>query len=169
MDELLPPPLAKDQTFQLFSELGKRISALDLSPVLVYDIENVPTAALPVLAWQFSLLDEPAWALANTEAKRRELISGAIELHRFKGTPWAVRQIIRRLGYGECTLIEGLGKLSYDGSATHDGEFTYSGSDRWADFKVVLNVALGEEEKMRLRRAVEGVAPARCNLISIEP
>ena len=96
-DLLLPPPLAADDRYQVLGAIAAaRLSDIDITPVLVYLIDTVDTTALPVLADQFHILGE-GWQFARTEAEQRQLLKRAIELHRYKGTPWAIQQVLDTL------------------------------------------------------------------------
>ena len=46
-----------------------------------------------------------------SEAEQRELLMSAIPLHRFRGTPWAIKQALASLGWSEVTLLEGQSTL----------------------------------------------------------
>lgn len=165
----LPPPLAGDERFQALGQLAARISDIDLSPLLVYLVDIAEASALPHLAEQFSLTGEDGWSLAESDDARRALIKSAIELHRHKGTPWAVREMIRRLGFGEVDLIENIGRLSYDGTRQHNGWFVHGDPSMWAVYRVILlERAITNDQAELLRSTLAGVAPARCCLASIE-
>ncbi len=92
----LPPVLAGDERFQTLGKLAARISDIDRSPVLVYLVDQVNASALPHLAEQLHLLGE-GWQFARDDDERRKLLKRAIELHRYKGTPWAIRQVLETL------------------------------------------------------------------------
>lgn len=94
---LLPPPLVGDERFQALAQLAARMSDIDLSPLLVYLVDSVPDSALPDLAEQLHILGE-GWNLATTEQSRRSLIKAAIDLHRHKGTLYAVSLAIELMG-----------------------------------------------------------------------
>ncbi|VCM19316.1 phage tail protein I [Burkholderia pseudomallei] len=68
------------------------------------DVDRCPAAFLPWLAWSVAV---DGWELAESDDARRALIKGSLALHRRKGTPWAVREIVRRLGFGEIEIQEG--------------------------------------------------------------
>lgn len=104
VDPLLVPPLARDRRSQIIAELAARVSHIDLSPVLVYLIESVDASVLPYLAEQFNVLDE-GWQYAQTDAEKRRLLHKAIDLHRHKGTKWAVENALDALGYA-CSVSE---------------------------------------------------------------
>lgn len=98
MADLLPPPLARDERFGALGQLAGRISDIDLTPVLVYLIDAVDESVLGHLAEQFHIHGDEGWLLAQTGQSRRELIKRSIELHRHKGTPWAVKQLLDAVG-----------------------------------------------------------------------
>lgn len=98
MADLLPPPLAGDERFmQLCSLMEQRFGAVNLNTLLVYLIDLVTPSALPVLAEQFHATGLEGWAFTRTEEERRRLIKNAIELHKYKGTPWAIKQVLKTL------------------------------------------------------------------------
>lgn len=84
----------------------KRLSEFELDKLLVYLIDTVDADALPWLADQFDVLGFKGMRLATNEAEQREIIKKAIELHRFKGTLWAVREAITAIGFGDATITE---------------------------------------------------------------
>lgn len=156
-EQPLPPALAGDERFALLCELlNQALDDLDLNVMLVYLIDLVKPSLLPILADQFSLLDEAAWQLAESEEAKRKLVKGAGELHRFKGTPWAIREVIRLLGFGEVTLQEGI----------HAQPSTEPSI--WSLYRVVLKRVITNDQAVLLRRLLLSVAPARCRLVSLD-
>jgi phage tail P2-like protein len=109
-ERLLPPPVA-DERGLAFLEALDRLAELDLTPLLVYRLESVPESALYALAWQLGVLGPAGWDLAETAEQRRDLLRRAIQLHRRKGTPWAVRESLRALGYPDAAVVEETGLL----------------------------------------------------------
>lgn len=165
----LPPALAGDERFALLCKLlEERHAGIDLTPMLVYLVDLVKAPLLPVLADQFSLLDEAVWMLAESEDARKNLIKNAVELHRYKGTPWAIREIIRLLGFGEVQLQEGLGGRQYDGSIMFDGLYLYGDSRAWAAYRVIFNDPITNDQADLIRRMLSSIAPAGRRLASLE-
>lgn len=165
----LPPALAGDERFvQLFELLDENLANLDLNAMLVYLVDLVKPNLLPVLADQFSMLDEAAWLLAESSDARRNLIKNAAELHRYKGTPWAIREVIRLLGFGEITLQEGLGNQVRDGSIRRDGAHVHGDPSSWPLYRVFLERTITNDQAALLRRLLLSVAPARCRLVSLD-
>lgn len=105
----LPPPLEGDISLRTLGRLAGRLDNINLSVLMVYLVDIVDSSALPWLGEQFSLFGD-GWELAESDDVRRTLIKSAIELHRYKGTPWSIREIIRRFGFGEVDLIEVLAR-----------------------------------------------------------
>lgn len=161
-EDLLPPPLATDTRCQLLAQLASRLQQIDLTPLLVYLIDLTEARALPHLAEQFALTGDNGWQLAESEEAKRKLIKSAIELHRLKGTPWAVREVIRNLGFGEVQLLEGSA-----GIEEHLLE-NYPKETRWALYRVVLSQALTNDQAASLRKTLVSFAPARCELFSLD-
>ncbi|EKT4469985.1 phage tail protein [Pseudomonas putida] len=168
-EQQLPPALASDERFTILAGLlDESLAAVDLDAMLVYLIDLVKPSILPVLADQFSMLDEAAWLLAESADARRNLIKSAAELHRYKGTPWAIREVIRLLGFGEITLQEGLGNQVRDGSIVRDGTHVHGDPGAWPLYRVFLNQPITNEQAALMRRLLLSVAPARCRLVSLD-
>ncbi len=108
---------------------SQRLSAIEIDQLLVYVIDTVTAEALPYLADQFDVAGEKGYRLANTDAQRRAIIKQAIELKRYLGTVWAVREAMKSIGFGDADLIEGVD----EGTPAID----------WAKFRVVAD--LGNE------------------------
>lgn len=89
----VPNVLANDPRFGPLATLTERFSRLDLSTLLVYLVDLVGADLLPVLAEQMHVMGDEGWLLANTDDQRRTLIKRAVELHRYKGTVWAVKEV----------------------------------------------------------------------------
>ena len=77
-------------------------------------VELLDDAFIPLLAEKWSVTGYDGEFLAESDGSKRELIKAAIELHRYKGTPWAIREVLRRLGFGEVEIDEGLKARTYD-------------------------------------------------------
>ncbi|HBI7614752.1 TPA: phage tail protein I [Escherichia coli] len=99
MDKLLPPPpLASDERFLILANIAaERFAQLDLTALMVYLVDLVDASALPALAEQFHVQGLEGWLFTTDEREKRELIKQAIELHKYKGTIWAVRRVLEIL------------------------------------------------------------------------
>ena len=96
--ELFPPNLREDKNIQAFAEVIDRVFSRLTDEVLqklfIYIIDNQSEEILNWLAWQFHV---EGWELANSIEEKRNLIKNAIELHRYKGTKWAILQVLKAL------------------------------------------------------------------------
>ena len=163
----LPPPLEGDISLRTLGRLAGRLDNIDLSVLMVFLVDIVDSSALPWLGEQFSLSGD-GWELAESDDVRRMLIKAAIELHRYKGTPWSIREVIRRFGFGEVDLIEGTGRLSYDGNRSYNGLFVHGDAAAWAVYRVILKQPITNDQAAMLRQTLAAFAPARCHLASRE-
>ncbi|AMX39032.1 TPA: phage tail protein I [Escherichia coli] len=163
----LPPPLEGDISLRTLGRLAGRLDNIDLSVLMVFLVDIVDSSALPWLGEQFSLSGD-GWELAESDGVRRMLIKAAIELHRYKGTPWSIREVIRRFGFGEVDLIEGTGRLSYDGNRSYNGLFVHGDAAAWAVYRVILKQPITNDQAAMLRQTLAAFAPARCHLASLE-
>lgn len=100
----------------IVAELGQ----IDLTKLLVYIVDLVDASALPYLGAQFDVLGYKGFRLANTEDDKREIIKRAIELHRYKGTEWAIKEALKSIGFADVALI----KTGYDHWAKFGIEIT---------------------------------------------
>jgi len=138
-DSVLPDILRKEDHIRILDEMAaERIEDLDLSVILVYLIDNAPAEALPALAVQFNVLGYKGWKFATTDAMKRDLLKKAIEIHRYKGTPWSIEEALKTIGVtGTIGIQEGI-YYFYDGFKIHDGTITYGGNG-WAIFRVLIS------------------------------
>lgn len=110
--------------------MKKRFDDLQLDTLLIYLIDTVDESALVFLADQFDVMGYKGYGLAHTVAEKREVIKRAIELHRYKGTIWAIKQALNSIGYPS---------LNPDGTAAII--ITEHVSGHWARFKVSVELA----------------------------
>ncbi|WP_250435777.1 phage tail protein I [Caballeronia sp. ATUFL_F2_KS9A] len=163
MPNLLPP-----NATTLEKRTATAIGAIDDLPIPIRDYWNpdtCPAALLPYLAAEVSV---DGWELAESDAARRALIKGAIQLHQKRGTPWAVREVIRRLGFGEVTIVEGRRIRRRDGSTTRNGDYLHGDASAWAQYIVRLSQPITVDQAMNLRAVLERYAPQRSQLVSLD-
>jgi len=166
----LPPPLASDERMAALAQLiWQQHADTDLSPLLVYFIDTVRDGLLVHLADQFHVMGVEGWNLSETPEQQRRLITDAIALHRLKGTPAALHQLVERLGFGRIQIQEGIGNLSYDGAYTFNGHMLHGDPDAWPIYRVILlDRALTNDQAQALRAALADFAPARCKLAELD-
>jgi P2-related tail formation protein len=97
-----------------------------------------------------------------TEAAQREMLKSAVPLHRFRGTPWAVKQALAALGWTQVSLLEGQSRW---------GGAAYPMNQGWAVFRVMINLVNGQAVPSGVvstaAAAVNFFKPARAWLDSI--
>jgi P2-related tail formation protein len=108
--------------WQLIAPVAIGVDALTNIDLLI-DVDNLIEAG--------GLVTE----LALTEGAQRDLLKSAIGLHRFRGTPWAIKQALASLGWATVTLLEG---------QTSWGGIAYPSSQGWAVFRVMIELAAGQ-------------------------
>ena len=106
--------------------LQETFRGIDLSKLLIYFVEVCDDRVLPLLAEEFDVLGVKGWDFCRNKEEQRSLIKMAIQLHRYKGTPWAVRRAIEQAGLTGYVLTENTG----------------SGPTGWAKFKVEVPFSL---------------------------
>lgn len=166
MSELLP----KSST-QFERNLATACAAAFELPVDIRDIWNpdtCPSEFLPWLGEAFNLMGYNGWDLAESDDARRELIKGAVQMHRHKGTVGSLRNVIRRLGMGEVEIIENIGVLNYDGTRTYNGYMVHGADEMLAVYRVILNQPITNDMVETLKKILAEFAPARCHLASLE-
>lgn len=160
--------IERDQRYRILADLGLRLDLVDTPKLMPRLVDLVAPEHLELLAESRSILNEDGYWLAESDSARRKLIKGAYELHRYKGTPWAIREIVRRLGFGEVTILEGLGNKRHDGEITRNGLYAYGHSDRWAHYRIIMNYPITNDQAFLLRKTLAAFAPARCVLAALD-
>jgi len=102
-----------------FNAFMQELGLIDLSKLLVYLIDEVDASALVSLGSQFDVLGYRGFKLAQDEQGQREIIKRAIELHRFKGTEWAIMEALKSIGFTDVELVK-------------------TGYDHWAKFGILI-------------------------------
>lgn len=141
-DSRLIPAGIQDASTLAFNELIDRLGQIQLDQLLINLVDNVTAGALPHLAEQFHITGLEGWSLCTTDDERRSLIKRAIWLHRKKGTPWAVKEGLKGVGYGGAAISERQPALNYNGSEIFSGAEGYGAGANWARFRILLD--LGE-------------------------
>ena len=160
--------IERDQRYKILADLGLRLSLLDTPKLMPRLVDLLAPEHLILLAESRSILNEDGYWLAESDSARRRLIKGAYELHRKKGTPWAIREIVRRLGFGQVELIERMGNKTHNGEIRRDGRYSHGHSDRWAHYRIIMNAPITNDQTALLRRTLAAFAPARCILAALD-
>ena len=160
--------IERDQRYRILADLGLRPQLAALPKLMPRLVDLVAPEHLELLAESRSILNEDGYWLAESDDARRKLIKGAYELHRYKGTPWAIREIVRRLGLGEITLIERMGNKTHNGEIRRNGIYRHGHGSRWAYYRVILNRVITQDQARLLRKTLAAFAPARCILDTLD-
>lgn len=160
--------IERDQRARALAELGLRLDLAELPRLMPRLVDLADPAHLELLAESRSILGVDGYRLAESDDARRKLIKGAYELHRKKGTPWAIREIVRRLGFGEIEIIEGLSNKKHNGEIRRDGLYAHGHSNHWAHYRIVMSSPITNGQAALLRRTLAAFAPARCVLAALD-
>ena len=80
-----------DINLKVFDQIcEERFGALDLNVLNVNDVDNLPSDVLPHLAEQYHITGNEGWKFCKTDQDKRELIKNAINLHKYRGTKYAI-------------------------------------------------------------------------------
>ncbi len=160
----LLPPNATDLERAL-AQLAAEMTAM---PVGISDIKipsRSPAAFLPHLAWEMSVDEwDPAW----TEEVKRAVIEASIDVHRHKGTIWAVRRALTAAGLGDAKIVEQYGDKFHDGTIPRDGSRSRARADHWAEYRVILSRPMSVHQSAVARRIIISAAPARSRLKAMD-
>lgn len=164
---------------------------LPLTPERVatlWDAATCPLGLLPWLAWVLSV-DE--WDESWPEARKRQAVLQSVQLHRKKGTPWAVLRALDVHGYPGCELIEyadfhrqwqEAAGLYMDGSWDMDGRFMAANLldstatmrravlNHWAQYAIRVNAAQEvwtRDAQRAIAQVARRYAPARAHLVAL--
>lgn len=164
MDEknVIASALSDYELARAFSELvADRWDNWDLSPFMLYLVDTCAPTALPYLADQFDIEGVRGFGIAKDEGQQRDIIKKSIALHKFIGTPWAIREACRTVGFPVIVLEEGV-------AATPGGP---SSPEDWARFRVLIeadtNRHITTAEAQKLRLFVEFYKNERSHLVEL--
>nr|DAW49121.1 MAG TPA: tail protein [Caudoviricetes sp.] len=156
--------IERETKYKTLADLSGRMNALDKSKVMTTLVELLDDEFIPLLAEKWSVTGYDGSFLAESDQSKRGLIKAAIELHRYKGTPWSIREVLRRLGFGEIEIDEGLKARTYE----HKFVQTIPLSDKWAYYAIRLNQPITNDQAQQLRKILRNFAPARCTLAVLD-
>lgn len=127
---ILASALKKSPHIVAYDELCfERFSGFELEKLLVTMFDTVDASLLDTLAAQYDMLGYNGWVLAENDQEKRELLKGAVGLHKMMGTAGGIREVVQRLGFEDIIIEEGWENFT-DGSAEPP-------VNPWAYFRVV--------------------------------
>lgn len=159
---VLASGISNNELARAFSELvAERWDNWDLSPFMAYLVDICTPTALPYLAEQFDVDGLQGFAIAENEQQQRDIIKRSIALHKFIGTPWAIREACRTVGFPVIVLEEGVTAIP-GGPASPDD---------WARFRVLVegdaSRHITADDARKLRLFVEFYKNERSHLASL--
>lgn len=152
--------LSSNELALAFSELvADRWDNWDLSPFMAYLVDICAPEALPYLADQFDVDGLQGFAMADDLEQKRDIIKRSISLHKYIGTPWAIREACRTVGFPVIVLEEGV-------TAVRGGEAT---AEDWARFRVLVDPdnsrPINSELSQKVRTFIEFYKNERSHLV----
>jgi len=138
--------------------VADRWDNFDLSGFLVYLVDGCAAAALPYLAEQFNVAGLAGFAVATSEEEQRELIKQAILLHKYMGTPYAIRRACETVGFPVIILDEGVPSDPPDPLTD------------WARFSVFVqtpDTPVDGHVFAKMRAFICNYKPERCHLVGL--
>jgi len=167
MADLLPIS-ATPQERALSEITGRRIESIPVPIRSLWHPWECPLEFLPWLAWALSV---DWWDDAWPEDVKRKVVAGSIAIHRHKGTPWAVREYLKILGYRDVQIFEGVEPLRHDGQHQRGGLYEYVNPGHWALFRVVCDLGndmgLNAESTDRVVSAINAAKNLRSHLYAV--
>jgi hypothetical protein len=165
---LLPPPV-RDERGRAFAACVEASESLDPWQACPAKASSAPDEVLHSLAFQNGVA--ALWHAMSTRAQKEALVASAPLLQRRRGTPWAVEEIMRVLGFTDAFVLDRVRLLLYDGDAFHDGAHDFeAGFPKFGDY--LIRLYLGPKSRP-LRAAGRAAAaelarvwsPLRSNLL----
>lgn len=145
---LLIPPQIKDARSIAIENLMARLHAVDLEPILVFQIDKVKTENLPHLAKALNLTGA-LWNALKTEAAQRAALKESFLWHYRKGTPWAIKTALGWLGF-EVEIFED----------------RFNNDERWTEYELEFKDDFEPTPEIvgQIKDLAEYAAPARAHL-----
>jgi phage tail P2-like protein len=140
MQSVLAPSVAVDHIKVFEQAFAAQLEQVDLSVVLMDLVDTCPADALPFLAVQFNVEGYKGMRFCQSEQDKRNLIKRAIDLHRYKGTRWAVAESLKVLGYNDVEVDDQLPGIRRDGTYQRNGTVLRN-APHWAMFRVIIYIS----------------------------
>ena len=156
-----PVIIAASDKFVALCELSKRLDLTEKRQIMTTLVELLPDDVMPLLAEKWSMTGYDGMFAAVTGQSKSVLISNAVQLHRYKGTPYSIREVLRKLGYGEVEIDEGLVLRDY-----RSNQFVAAipPNEKWAYYGIKLSKPITLDQAEEIKKVLRSYAPARCML-----
>jgi hypothetical protein len=145
----------RDERGRAFAACVGASASLDPWQACPAEIPSAPDQVLASLAFQNGVA--ALWHGMDTRAQKEALVASAPLLQRRRGTPWAVEEIMRVLGFTDALVLDRARHLLYDGDAFHDGAHVFeAGFPKFGDYLIRLYI----DGRSRPLRAADRAAAA---------
>jgi hypothetical protein len=141
----LPPPV-RDTRGHAFAAAIDLSAALEPFLACPAKTKIAPDAVLLELARQLGVAG-PRWQAMKTRQKREALVNAAPLLQRRRGTPWAVEETMRLLGFDDAFVLDRVRLLKYDGEAIHDGTYNFESGFGTRCWDYLIRLFIGPESR----------------------
>ncbi|MGQ0286801.1 phage tail protein [Pasteurellaceae bacterium 22721_9_1] len=156
--------IVNDPKYTALADLSLRLGQLSTQQIMTTLVELLGDEFTPLLAEKWSVTGYDGEFVAESEGSKQALIKNAIELHRRKGTPSAIREVLRKLGFGEIEIDEGLKDRVYENTNVT----RIPTEERWAHYAIRLTQPVTNEQVANIRKVLRNFAPARCILAVLD-
>lgn len=160
-----PSIIATDPHYTALAELGKRLNLAQKRQIMTNLVELLDDKFIDILAEKWSVTGYDGLLVAESNSTKTSLIRHAVQLHRFKGTPWGIREVLRTLGFGDIEIDEGLKARDY---ASHQVVAKIPKEEHWACYAIRLSQPITNDQASHIRKTLINFAPARCILAVLD-
>lgn len=159
---LLPPNAT--QLERAIEQTQLRFSPPAIVPTL-WNARTCPVNLLPMLAWATSIED---WDYQWPEEQKRAAIEASPELHRRKGTPYAIEAALTVRGQPDAILIERADCVVRNGSALRNGYRRRGGPSQWATYRIILQRPITLDQAATITAMLTTVTRNCCHLVALD-
>jgi hypothetical protein len=164
-------PSFENQTLHEIEKLNASVISkllVEIQPIEdIFNPQKCDAKFLPYLAYANGV---DIWNTSFTEQNKRNLIEASRKLHKFKGTIWAMLEVLKALDMSSdeepAEIKEGL-CINYDGKYMYNGIYTHGNTARWREYTITLNKAVSIKKGEAARVLLEQYAPKRSILNNI--
>ncbi|POY46208.1 phage tail protein [Avibacterium paragallinarum] len=160
-----PSIIESSEKYTALADLGNKLNLTEKRQIMTSLVELLDDKWIELLAEKWSVTGYDGLFVAENNESKRQLVRNAVKLHRYKGTPWAIRDVLRQLGFGEIEIDEGLKARNYE---SHQGVAAIPQDERWAAYAIRLNQPITNEQSAEIRKILLSFAPARCVLAVLD-
>jgi hypothetical protein len=149
------PAIEQDPSWKVVVDLiMTRFRQLPVAKAVVWHMPSADAATLAHLAQMLGVGD-----VDLSVGEPLDVLSGAVDLRKRRGTAYALRQALLALGYDDILYSTNTVWL-HDGTCLHDGLYTHGSDNHWAIVVVTLDLAapLTLSQAQLVWRALDGWA-----------